>query len=524
MNIEKRGDFFKADGRLIYGWALVCEEKNAAGEWTPYVDTQNDHIPEDVMVEAALDFAKNSRIGKDMHAGDQVASVPFIYVITKASNSLGIETNKTGMLIGWEPDDATLLDAVGKGERTGFSIGGFVLESGGDLGKLAKSAGGEGAGEPRVFRRFRIDEISLVDRPAMVGATVGYVKRADGSARRVIAKRAGERTVKHSLYTTEVDGHQHQISIYEDGTLWAQHATAAGAEYGHSHGIVRGDDGTLVILADAGHTHELAEGQTAVVVVPVDAIVVVANSAAKSTHQNAPRNVGSQPEQTMSQDKTIADLTAKLAKAERLATLTDAQRAHYSQLGVDGEGYLAKSFAERQAVLDEIEKANGEVYKSTSTGEVFRAKDDPRLVAMAKRQDKQAEELAKRDEAIEKAEITKLAKETLDGVAGDDETHAYIVKSIRKGGGDVALVDKALATLRSAKAFAKESGKTKGVNPGEGAHEGDPLAAFNAGVAAYAEKNQIKDEGLALEKFLGTTEGRALKKSYDATRAYGKQP
>lgn len=178
MQIAKRGEFLKADGRVIYGWALVCEERGADGEWHEYRDTQGDHIPESVALDAALDFAKNSRVGKDMHSGEQVGSVPMVFMLTRGSSALGIESTKTGMLIGWEPNDPALLAAVASGERTGFSIGGEILESEEGVVKFAKADDGEPAPDKtRIFRRFRIDEISLVDRPAMEGATIAYVKR-----------------------------------------------------------------------------------------------------------------------------------------------------------------------------------------------------------------------------------------------------------------------------------------------------------------------------------------------------------
>lgn len=176
--IAKRGTFFKAEGKLVYGWALVCEERGADGEFTPYVDTQGDHIPEDAMVEAAIEFARNSRTGLDMHAGEPCGSVPLVYVITRGSSALGIESTKTGMLIGWEPNDPALLAAIAAGERTGFSIGGEILESDEGVAKFAKAAGDDDTPPTtRTFRRFRIHEISLVDRPAMEGATIAYVKR-----------------------------------------------------------------------------------------------------------------------------------------------------------------------------------------------------------------------------------------------------------------------------------------------------------------------------------------------------------
>jgi hypothetical protein len=171
---EKRGRFFKVDdGKgIAYGWAIVCTEKGKQ-----YVDTQGDHIPEDAMAAAAEEFSNNSRVAKDMHTGGQIGDVPFIYPVMKSSKDLGIDSARTGMLVGFKPSDPELLKLIASGERTGFSIGGTLLESDEEpIGKaIAKSKRAEKA---RVFRTFKINEISLVDQPAQEGATVGYVKRA----------------------------------------------------------------------------------------------------------------------------------------------------------------------------------------------------------------------------------------------------------------------------------------------------------------------------------------------------------
>jgi hypothetical protein len=44
--------------------------------------------------------------------------------------------------------------------------------------------------------------------------------------------------VKSTLYTDEIDGHQHEVCVCEDGTLYVRYATSAGADREHSHGIV----------------------------------------------------------------------------------------------------------------------------------------------------------------------------------------------------------------------------------------------------------------------------------------------
>lgn len=104
---------------LVFGWAIVCK---VDGE--DYVDLQGDHIPEDVMLEAALDFAENSRVAKEMHTGGQRGTVPMLLPITgDVAKALGITTKQTGLVIAMKPD-AELLEKFVSGELTEFSLGG----------------------------------------------------------------------------------------------------------------------------------------------------------------------------------------------------------------------------------------------------------------------------------------------------------------------------------------------------------------------------------------------------------------
>lgn len=536
MLIEKSGQFFKSDGKLIYGWALVCEQKDADGNWTQYVDTQGDHIPEDVMVEAALDFAKNSRIGKDMHDGDQVASVPFIYVVTKNSNELGLATDKTGMLIGWEPSDPALLDAVSKGERTGFSIGGYVLESddGAEKSKKTKKSKGDAAKSPRIFRRFRIDEISLVDMPAMEGATIGYVKR------RQLAKRDASAIEKRSALTTSVLGHAHLIGYLDDamaGTTSYESLhdpnTPRDHYTGHSHPWVRGEDGLVSIGEAMGHTHEvgalsasLAKSDNKITVSidpaaftraltePAGARVLAALGANKSTTANVVPTVKTNtempmPDNTADQTK-IADLEKKLTATRKLSA--DEHAVWQSLSGGDADAFLAKSTADRATQVAEFAKGR-EVEYTADDGTVYTKRDDARLVKMAKTAD--TERRARVD-----AELAKRADADLGNFIGETADKVALLKSFKWL--DEAQRDAVEKMIKSADAALALAAKMQGVTEGP-ANEGDALAKFNAGVDAFAKKNDIKDPGLALEKFLGTKEGLALKKSYDATRAYGRQ-
>lgn len=103
---------------LVFGWAIICTED---GE--PYVDTQDDYIPDEAMLAASTDFAKGRREGGDMHRcadGRIVHTFPLTAEVAKA---FGIKCNKTGLMIAMEPTPETLAKFQ-SGERTGFSIGG----------------------------------------------------------------------------------------------------------------------------------------------------------------------------------------------------------------------------------------------------------------------------------------------------------------------------------------------------------------------------------------------------------------
>ncbi len=104
---------------LVFGWAIICTE-----DGQPYVDLQNDYIPDDAMLKASTKFSKGARTGADMHRvadGTIVHSMPLTAEVAKA---YGIECDKTGWMIAMEPDNPETLEMFRTGERTGFSIGG----------------------------------------------------------------------------------------------------------------------------------------------------------------------------------------------------------------------------------------------------------------------------------------------------------------------------------------------------------------------------------------------------------------
>ena len=108
-----------SDLGLVFGYAIVSKIGN-----DEYFDLHGDHIPEDVMLEAAHDFMKGDRTALEMHGGESVGKIVFAYPMTSdIAKSLGITVEKTGLIIGMEPNEEVLAK-FDSGEYTGFSIGG----------------------------------------------------------------------------------------------------------------------------------------------------------------------------------------------------------------------------------------------------------------------------------------------------------------------------------------------------------------------------------------------------------------
>jgi len=113
-----------SDLGLVLGFAIVCK---VDGE--EYFDVQGDHIPEDAMLKASTDFMIHSRVGKEMHTGEQTGNVVFAFPLTEdIANAFGIVTKKTGLMIAMRPDSDATLEKFKSGEYTGFSIGGVRLK------------------------------------------------------------------------------------------------------------------------------------------------------------------------------------------------------------------------------------------------------------------------------------------------------------------------------------------------------------------------------------------------------------
>ena len=127
--MEDKHFYIKADGinedlGVVFGYAIVCKE-----DGKNYFDLQGDHVPEDSMLKASLDFMQNSRVADEMHDFKKQGTVVFAFPMTgDIARSLGMTVRKTGLIIGMRPSD-DVLEKFKNGEYTGFSIGGRYIES-----------------------------------------------------------------------------------------------------------------------------------------------------------------------------------------------------------------------------------------------------------------------------------------------------------------------------------------------------------------------------------------------------------
>lgn len=494
---DKFFDFEKVDEGegIIYGWAIVC---TIDGE--PYVDLQGDHIPVAAMLDATASFmAKNERPGLDMHAGEARGDIVFGLPITKNTHKqLTMKSDREGFYIGWKPRDEAAKALVKSGERLGFSIGGWIEEA--DDVEIAKDAKGDEIAriigtryaremdrlgneleatqflakaktkdkkQPekyRMFRRFHLDEISIVDRPAQEGALIGFVKRA------VIA----QSFTKAAIATSSVAGHQHVLDlscIDSDGFGYTWSAET-GKEHGwHSHRWQRDPEtGVVKILDNAGHGHDVPDGTTADLPKPPPSTILDATPGVQYVSARAPGvplTSGSAASSVTSKSHTtepkmtpeqIEALNKRLAKAESLASMSDAEKAYLAKLGsAQADDFIAKSITDRAAIM----KSDEPVYTATD-GTVFRKSDDERLWKAVKRADEMEKSFAEEKLARKRAEFSKQANEDMGNLPGDAATHAAVIEAITSGIGDEAVRKAAFEAIRAGNAAIAKAGKTSG--------------------------------------------------------------
>jgi hypothetical protein len=497
---EKHGTFHKVSGSMAYGWAFASTYKGK-----PYFDTgdgeHSDHIPEDGVADVAQLFMEQSRVGLDMHSGEQAADVVFAYpMISDIAKGVGLNGDTTGLLIGWSPHDKALLEKVASGERIGFSIGGLVnsydiVDVDGNVIEsinLKSNAGARFAmfgkesayydGGPnmkrRVFRSWKLSEISLVDRPMQAPALVGIVKGLSGakvgSMRKIRTLARAAAIAKSSMLTTADEGHQHLIDptcCDESGAGNTEGALKPGDDWDHSHAWVRDPStGAITIATNDGHSHTIEATANPA---PSDGTVVIA------MRENLP------PAQEIASVDTMADVKndqnanelADLRKSrDGWRTMTDAHRAHVAKLSTeDRDAFVLSTPAQRNETIKAALEADPVVYTSERTKKAYRASEQS-LADMAKENDANAIELAKARTERDEARYAKIAADSFGGIAlvvekGKHDDRLALAKAIHTIT-DEAQRDRIFLAIKGAASALDDEGNPHGVGadntpPGE---------------------------------------------------------
>ena len=198
-------------------------------------------------------------------------------------------------------------------------------------------------------------------------------------------------------------------------------------------------------------------------------------------------------------------LEAQLRKAQVMAELTDAQKAHLTKQSPEGQDAFLKLTPDaRQAELVKASEANAVVYKSLD-GEEFRKSDDPRLIRMAKSADEDrkarisAETISKRERLAKAAsELTKLP--------GAEDVKVSLLEAI--DGLPVEKRDAIMAMLKAHDAGLSQAFKNLGA---EGTPEASgPEAALEKLAKSIAAKDPNLTEQQAFVKALESVEGAKL--------------
>ncbi len=372
----------------------------------------------------------------------------------------------------------------------------------------------------RVLKAIEITEIASVDNPAQAGARQVLMKRDDDDA-----------LAKAAMLTTAYDGHTHLVNTSSyNGEATSGDTSGADTSSGqyHTHPWVSSEDDAgddvITIGTNLGHTHGMgtmskrdkpagganapAPATTSRGETPASALGKSQSDAGESAAEGTSEGTTMTDAKSAAAEAVTADklkaaetkteeLSGQLAKALRLAEMTDAEKAFAKALANDAErdAFYAATPESRAGNLAKAKDANPVVFTSAD-GTEFRKSDDARFVKQARLADELAKSLA--DERSEKQTmlLKRQADTDLRHLSGDDDTKVALLKAVSTIA-DPALRAKCVATLKASNEGMAKAHVTLGTTtPASGG-----LTSAMAMAKAQAEKDGISEE-MALLKLM----------------------
>lgn len=361
----------------------------------------------------------------------------------------------------------------------------------------------------KILHKFKMDEISGVDRMAQAGAKLVLMKRDDleiakGAFKEALFVMETEDALNEAYWAMwESDEVMRQAicNIVDNPTKYPDTQAAIIEAIGeYSERVQQQADGLAV--GDNGDGSESSSGD------PTN----------KSDHSNTD-NTSSQKENTMDKkEPTVETLTAdvtalteKLAKSDAFGKLSDPEKAHYATLDDNGQAdFLKMDEGARANVLEKV-AADDPVIYTTDSGEEFKKSDDARLVAMAKQGDEDRKLAKAEREKRVSLELTKRAEDELSHLPGEAPAKVALLKAID------GITDESHRTaigemLKAADDTASPAFDTRGTTD---IAKGDAEEKLDVMAKAHAKEHSVPF-AKAYDEVLKTDEGQRL---YDESQS-----
>ena len=379
----------------------------------------------------------------------------------------------------------------------------------------------DGKTNRRRFKKLKIREVSMVDRPAQgEGARVAIMKRADDELEK-----------NRMALSTLTAGHAHAIILVQANNEGMAELKAGQTSYaeGHVHDWVMDDAGNIILADAEGHSHGLSvlvkdsdlspdDGASAS---RSDKGLQAANSPAEAVDAEGTPSQDINMTDTKKTDAEVAaeavqkqldELTQKSERQAAVISLSPEQRAHFDQL----EGEAADGFLKAENKDEIVKNAASEdpVVHTDLDGNEYRKSVDPTVLRLVKSNDDLRKQALVGEAIAKRGGLVKRASDELEHLTGDIDAKADLLGAVDSIE-DTAKREAVVAILKSKDAGMAKAFEEVGTSDA-GSSTGNPKADADAQIRAIAKKLQEADSTLtsarAYVKALDTTEGRQLHK------------
>jgi len=377
----------------------------------------------------------------------------------------------------------------------------------------------------RYLTKFKLSELSSVDRPAQRGAQALIMKRDNDI----------EKIGWINIVTSADSGHGHMLEMYpgEDKSGHTDSAVGVGDDAEeHRHAWVMDDEGQIQIIMNAGHLHAVERD---IVVNAVVAMIQKQNldeDLLGKIQKNFPELTATPTQEDIQMDDELKKANERLTA---VVALSASHRAHFDAIEKteDQDAFLVKSTDERELlVTPKVEKTEDapkveknedpDVVYTANDGTVFTKSDDARLVAAIVEKDSKDAEIAalkleKSDGEFEKRAEKELANlpgtvaqraallKSVEGIPNPEHRDAAL-KALRAGNSAGDDVTKSLGTSASAKVEKTES-RPGVIQKSDSEIKLDDLAKAEA---IKLDLDPVKDFAKAYAIVVNSDEGKAL--------------